>query len=48
MTQSTTALQDRPRVNSNVPFVARLLSTQPAHIIRDDAEALAVARRLAN
>jgi len=46
MTQASTALADRPRVNSAVPFVARLLSREPAHIIKDDAEALAVARRL--
>ena len=46
MTSTVADLNDRPRVNSSVPFVARLLSTQPAHVIRDDAEALAVARRL--
>lgn len=47
MTTSATDIQDRPRVNSTVPFVARLRSTQPAHVIRDDAEAIAVAQRLA-
>ena len=47
MTTSSPELKDRPRVNSTVPFVARLRSPQPAHVIRDDAEAIAVARRLA-
>ncbi len=47
MTTFSPELKDRPRVNSTVPFVARLRSPQPAHVIRDDAEAIAVARRLA-
>jgi SfnB family sulfur acquisition oxidoreductase len=43
----STATLDRPRVNSTAPFTARPRPTQPAHIIRDDAEAIAVAHRLA-
>lgn len=35
------------RVNAKEPFVARPKPTTPAHVIRDDAEAIAVARRLA-
>ncbi|WP_159877548.1 SfnB family sulfur acquisition oxidoreductase [Aquitalea denitrificans] len=35
------------RVNSPEPFAARPRPTTPAHIIRDDAEAIAVARQLA-
>ena len=43
-TQTATA---RVRVNAKEPFVARPKPTTPAHVIRDDAEAIAVARRLA-
>ncbi|WP_114809530.1 SfnB family sulfur acquisition oxidoreductase [Paraburkholderia kururiensis] len=37
----------RPRVNSPEPFAARPRPSVPAHVIRDDAEAIATARRLA-
>ncbi|HET7866503.1 MAG TPA: SfnB family sulfur acquisition oxidoreductase [Burkholderiaceae bacterium] len=40
-------LRDRPRVNSPLPFEPRPRPAEPAHRIRSDAEALAVARRLA-
>lgn len=43
-TQTATA---RVRVNAKEPFVARPKPSIPAHVIRDDAEAIAVARRLA-
>ena len=43
-TQTATA---RVRVNAKEPFVARPKPTTSAHVIRDDAEAIAVARRLA-
>ena len=43
-TQTATA---RVRVNAKEPFVARPKPSTPAHVIRDDAEAIAVARRLA-
>lgn len=43
-TQTATA---RVRVNAQEPFVARPKPTTPAHVIRDDAEAIAVARSLA-
>jgi SfnB family sulfur acquisition oxidoreductase len=47
MTTPALDFKDRPRVNSLVPFVVRPRPTQPAHVIRSDAEAIAVARRLA-
>ncbi|SDP54555.1 sulfur acquisition oxidoreductase, SfnB family [Rhodoferax sp. OV413] len=43
----STATLDRPRVNSTAPFAARPRPSQPAHVIRDDAEAITVAHRLA-
>jgi len=43
----STATLDRPRVNSTAPFAARPRPAQPAHIIRDDAEAITAAHRLA-
>lgn len=45
---TVTASQDnRPRVNTGAPFPALPRPTQPAHVIRSDAEAIEVARRLA-
>ena len=38
---------ERLRVNSPEPFAPRPRPTQPAHLIRNDAEAVAVARELA-
>jgi len=44
---STTQLESqRPRVNTSAPFAALPRPSAPAHIIRSDAEALEVARRL--
>lgn len=44
---STTQLeQNRPRVNTSAPFAALPRPSAPAHIIRSDAEAIEVARRL--
>ncbi|MBL0285657.1 MAG: SfnB family sulfur acquisition oxidoreductase [Zoogloea sp.] len=44
---STTQLDSqRPRVNTSAPFAALPRPSAPAHIIRSDAEALEVARRL--
>lgn len=40
-------LQNLPRVNSPLPFAPRPRPTTPAHRIRSDEEAIAVARRLA-
>lgn len=37
---------DRPRVNSPVPFASRPRPAQPAHVIRSEAEAIAIAERL--
>jgi SfnB family sulfur acquisition oxidoreductase len=44
---STTQLESqRPRVNTSAPFAALPRPSAPAHIIRSDAEAIEVARRL--
>jgi SfnB family sulfur acquisition oxidoreductase len=43
----TTATLDRPRVNTPEPFAPRPRPAQPAHVIRDEAEAVSVARHLA-
>jgi SfnB family sulfur acquisition oxidoreductase len=44
---STTQLEpQRPRVNTSAPFAALPRPTAPAHLIRSDAEAIEVARRL--
>ncbi|WP_022979759.1 SfnB family sulfur acquisition oxidoreductase, partial [Ideonella sp. B508-1] len=46
-TETLSPVEDRPRVNTGAPFAALLRPAEPAHIIRSDAEAIAVARRLA-
>src|SRR5450830_206768 len=48
--QMTVATLENPapvRVNSSEPLTPRPRPQQPAHVIRDDAEAIAVAHRLA-
>ncbi|MBS0367675.1 MAG: SfnB family sulfur acquisition oxidoreductase [Proteobacteria bacterium] len=47
MSTSNTAIAERPRVNSPLPFAPRPRPAKPAHVIRDDAEAVAVAHQLA-
>lgn len=47
MTARDIDFSKRPRVNSPEPFTARPRPATPAHIIRSDAEAIEVARRLA-
>lgn len=47
MSNQAVATLERPRVNSPAPFAPRPHPVHSAHIIRDDAEAIAVARKLA-
>lgn len=47
MSNQAVATPERPRVNSPAPFAPRPRPVQSAHVIRDDAEAIAVARKLA-
>jgi len=42
----TAATLERPRVNSPAPFAPRPRPTAPAHVIRSEAEAIAIAERL--
>lgn len=47
MSTQSPATGERLRVNSPLPFAPRPRPAQPAHLIRDDAEAVTVARELA-
>ena len=47
MSTVTASENNRPRVNTGAPFPALPRPAQPAHVIRSDAEAIEVAKRLA-